>query len=165
MPRLLRPYIFILLGGLVLLPFQNCGQAYRPSADMASSSAQCRAMQIQSARASRLPASRLACEDLGSYQCEQRIFAPDVVSGVHDESFCRGASCVQVTARVFNTDGARSGAMPAQLAPGGDYNHVETRCYHRYEANGEILFEEAADELGDALNKTMALCRSLVEGA
>lgn len=149
------------LATFVVFAFQNCGKGYGAK-DALSSTKQCQAKAKAEAAQSTLSATQLRCSDFNSYQCEQRVFSPDVEDMIHSLKECIAGTeiCVDLEVRQFNTSGAKAGATPEQMQAGGDYNHDEIRCFHRHTVLGFVVFEGEGDSLEVALAKAMAACES-----
>lgn len=156
MSALFRPIVLSLLLLCALLPFQNCGQQMTAARNQSSTagSAQCRAQLKAEALAAGRPAS-LNCSDFSQYQCERRIFSPDVENMTHflRECSASGSTCVDVEIHQFSTAEAKnSDEDPSLFAPGGAYNREEIRCTHNR------LYEGEGDSLEEALAKAVAAC-------
>lgn len=148
----------------VLLPFQNCGKAYKSAAfdlDSISSSSQCRAA-AQAEALQKLQVTRVSldCADFNQYMCERRVFAPGIQNLSHSLKECTvdGSVCVDVDVFEYNTTVARSGAASASYAPGGEYNRQEVRCRHRFSYKGVAVFESEGDSLEQALAGALSAC-------
>jgi hypothetical protein len=157
MSAVFRPIVLSVVLLCALLPFQNCGQqmtsARNPSSS-SSGSAQCRAQLKAEALSAGRPSS-LNCSDFSQYQCERRIFSPDVENMTHllRECSVSGSTCVDVEIHQFSTaDAKQSGEDPSLFAPGGSYNREEIRCTHNR------LYEGEGDSLEEALANAVAAC-------
>jgi hypothetical protein len=151
---------------LMLVSFQNCsGKPFESSRVTQSSSAQCKAEFIAKVIADKLPADRLNCGDLNSFACERRVFSPDVQDMQHSLRECLPGdqTCVDVDVFQFNTAG-RAGSSSEQMAPGGDYNREEIRCYNKLQVRGNVVIQSDGDSVADALAKAMAACEGAQEG-
>ena len=134
------------------------------SSSTSGASAQCRVqMKAEAVQDISQYGISLNCGDFNSYQCERRIFAPDVASMTHSlkECFGSGESCVDMTVHQFSTADARErGEDAALFAPGASYNREEVRCVHRFAYKGVSVFEGESDHLEEALAHAMAACES-----
>lgn len=141
----------------LLMAFQNCSDFGAMSA--ATNSALCRA-KVQPKPS--FKATDLHCGDMGSYQCERRVFSPTALQNLsHSLIECVGSGslCVEVEVREFNTEAARSGAGEGAFLPGGEYNREEIRCHHRGAQDGELaVLTGEGDSLDEALAHVMSAC-------
>lgn len=152
------------VGLLVLLaPFQNCGQFQAADVASRSSLAQCRAgYTSQALRLQQVEHLDLSCSDLRAYACERRVFTPVADGGIvisqRAECSANTAACVDVVTRTYGTAGARTADNAAQFVAGADYNHVEVRCYHRWTYRGQVVLENEAPTVADALANVRQAC-------
>lgn len=158
-----RPLVLSLLILFALLPFQNCGQEMS-SAKSNGNSLQCRAQFKAEAVAAR-HSQFFNCSEFNNYQCERRLFSPDVENMSHSLKECIGTGeiCVDVDVRQFSTAAARTFEPAEAFLPGGAYNREEFRCHHRYIYEGYAVFEGSGDSLEEALAAAMRSCEEAVE--
>ncbi len=158
-----RPLALALLALFALLPFQNCGKDMSAARSSANSQ-QCKAQFKSEAIAAR-HSGVFNCSDFSNYQCERRVFSPDIENMSHSLKEClgRGEICVDVDVRQFNTASARAFEPPTSFLFGGTYNREEARCFHRYVYQGLAVFEGEGLILEEALAAAMKSCEESVE--
>lgn len=101
------------------------------------------------------------CANFNDYQCERRIFSPQLESMSHSLKECLGSGdvCVDVDVRQFNTAAAQASGEPSQMfEPGGDYNREEVRCAHRFAYQGVLVFDGEDDNLESAMAHAISAC-------
>jgi hypothetical protein len=146
---------------LLLLPFQNCGTGFKSAQLDQRSDLQCKgAMKAEALRQS-WSAAELDCGNLANYECERRIFSPDLATMSHQLKECLPGdkTCVDVNVFQFNTQAARKASQNQKdFEPGGSYNHEEIRCQHRFAYRGTRVFEAQRDSLEESLAAAMKAC-------
>lgn len=163
MSGLRRPLTWSLVAFFALIPFQNCGQKMSSAHSSSSgSSMACRA-QLKSEGIEFLAKASIPidCGNFNDYQCERRIFSPDVETMSHSLKECLGTGdlCVDVDIRQFSTAEARAAGEPAEMfSPGGDYNREEVRCAHRFAYRGVPVFDGEDDNIESAMARAIAAC-------
>lgn len=108
----------------------------------------------------------LGCGNLAHYECERRIFSPDLATMSHQLKECLpgGQTCVDVSVFQFNTQEARnSNPNPKEFLPGGSYNHEEIRCQHRFVYRSTRIFEAEAETLEESLANAMKACEQATQ--
>ncbi len=149
----------------MLCSFQNCGQGFESAHLDKTSSLQCKISLKAEALAQKWTSKDFRCDDFESYECERRIFSPNLETMNHSLKECLpgGSICVDVNVFEFNTSAARSPANEDEFQVGGSYNHEEIRCRHRWQFKGATVFEASRPSLEESLSATMAACESAME--
>lgn len=157
-------FIYAVLS-LLLFPFQNCGTGFKSAQLEQNSDLQCKAARKAEALRKSWPAAELGCGNFGNYECERRIFSPDIATMSHQLKECLpgGETCVDVNVFQFNTQAARNSSEdPNDFKPGGSYNHEEIRCQHRFTYRGTRVFEAQRDSLEESLAAVMKACEQAI---
>lgn len=150
----------------MLCSFQNCGKGFESARLDKSSSAQCKAALKVEALEQKWTAKDFRCDDFASYECERRIFSPDLQTMSHSLKECLPGDqiCVDVNIFQFDTSAARTPASDtADFSQGGSYNHEEIRCRHRWLYKGASVFEGDRSSLEESLSVAMSACESVME--
>lgn len=155
-----RPAAVSLVLLLFLVPFQNCGQKMQSASHKDASSTQCKA-QLKAEALNGFDAGSFECGNFNHYQCERRIFSPDVGDLTHQLKECvaGGENCVDVDVRQFSTASQKAaGEDPALFVAGASYNREEVKCHHRFFYQDVAVFEGEGDSLEQALAAAMKAC-------
>ena len=146
---------------ILLLPFQNCGKGFDSTSFDSKNEPLCKAARKAEALQLSWSEKSLGCGDLTNYECERRIFSPDLATMSHQLKECLpgGETCVDVLVFQFNTSEAlRANPDPKEFLVGGSYNHEEIRCQHRLIYRGTRIFEAEGPSLEEALAKVIKAC-------
>ena len=106
-----------------------------------------------------------SCSQTHMYQCDVRIFSPDIENSEEIKEVCFGetqAQCLMTRVLSFSTEDQRSNdeySKEEDFLFGGQYNYQEVTCYQKHKhAKGlyQIVGEGATVE--SALNKAKEAC-------
>lgn len=143
---------------LLLIAFNNCARSFEANDSMSLSSSCLSKVRTEASMISVTPQT---CSDASAYECEKRIFSPDLENSDSLVTECgvEHSTCIQVRVLTFNTQVARTADNAIEFMPGGEYNRTEIQCSnHAVQFRGVDVLQAEGSNVFEALDRVIAQC-------